>query len=978
MCFSQMKECPADSLQGHQMVFQLADQLKTKVDFFCSSHLKVKKQDFTSNGANFDIHENIMNQKNAEISRLESQLRLQKKKNRKLIKANIKHKKKVRGLRNGLVQLVERLLRGMNSSASEFRSTFVSKIQSLKTVMNDKSEEMIWSSRSAQHEYQRSIELVMRELREMQEQDYEESEREEDQDIHSRADEAPSEVSKLRDSKEEDHHVHGPNCSHHHDPAQTNPKSEETGHTHIHGPNCNHNHAPPPQIKQKPHTQKEHVHGPNCNHNHSPTQATDRSPVLNTQEMQGSIFSPSIQFNLKSAQEELQLDQQSYSLNHLPFQNTPSISDVNQEIQIDMNCDYTHSAPKLSQPAIQEEEEEGEEEKDGLRIDMSCSYAPPPTKDKEERGLETDNGLKIGMDCTYAPPAPTEEKSSLKIDGGLKIGMDCTYAPPPAPQQEKKFKFEEGLEFDSNFKIGMDCAYAPPPPPVQEKVEELQFDNGLKIGMECTYAPPPASPENKNEGGDEGPKIGNSGRPAPPPLAEIVGKLNFDPGLRISMDCTFAPPPSENKNTKKAEKEEESGHKHGPNCNHNHSHGTADMFGVGLGKETPNDAILSTREEDLLFESPNKKGKPQREVYQHHEDNLLSLKDNQTRDDSNQNDNRDIEDLELEIEVIQQTQEEGVFVGDWTHLAMRNQNSYMTLTEEDGMVLVEDGEDIYTGKFPTEEVPPLDIIYIEHFECYLMNFDDKVYRKDINDQPPYVYMNIHCGTRVGACFRYSKLHQRLIVNKDYENITAVNLHCKDFMIEVEKDVGEDIYDFRVFGEQEDRIISITRDGYVVLYHLDYEKDTGCVKGHSKIELKEDRKEELTSVAVCEKGQFTLVEIGRHESEFISSRMLVFKIEEDKLVKKASLDQFYLKMGQKFALECYGHVGTHVLWVGLTGNEEGAAQVYDYDSESQELKELVENRELHEEYDPVKLVRLEKNQFCYAGNRGKVMSLSFVF
>ena len=213
----------------------------------------------------------------------------------------------------------------------------------------------------------------------------------------------------------------------------------------------------------------------------------------------------------------------------------------------------------------------------------------------------------------------------------------------------------------------------------------------------------------------------------------------------------------------------------------------------------------------------------------------------------------------------------------------------------------------------------------------------------------------------------------LITNKDCKNISAINLESKQVEIEVEKIVGNYIIDFRLFGEQEEKAIAVTEDGHILLYNLDYNQKTGSVINSFKIELKEERKEEAQSIAVCDKNEYAIVEIGQSESPWVSSRMVIIKIEGDSLIKKAMIDQHSQKIGYKLALESLGYIGRHILWVGLSKLENGVAQLYVYDIERGEFKELQDKRVIHKERSPAKIHRMG-SELYYTGSYGKIMRL----
>ena len=333
---------------------------------------------------------------------------------------------------------------------------------------------------------------------------------------------------------------------------------------------------------------------------------------------------------------------------------------------------------------------------------------------------------------------------------------------------------------------------------------------------------------------------------------------------------------------------------------------------------------------------------------------------------------------EVVVEQYRSHQEEGIIGGFLTYIALKSPSSYMIGTWGQGLKIIENEAQIYSEQLPNIYASLADMIYIKPLDCYLLDHDEKIYRKDIDDKPPYIYLDLTCNIRAGASFRYSEIHERLVIIKDWDRIAVVNLQNKEVEIDVEKTIGHNIEDFKLFGENEDRVVSIADDGYILLYSLNYSKKTGALVGHSLVEMIEERDEKPSSVAVCDKNQHVLVDIGKKESPRVCSRMILLTLNEDSFVKKAVIiDQLSHGIGQKYALECHGYVGTHLIWLGLSTDDNGFVQIYDFDTESGELEELEEKRVNHQEFHPFKILRLG-NGWYYAGGHGQVMKINLSF
>ena len=208
-------------------------------------------------------------------------------------------------------------------------------------------------------------------------------------------------------------------------------------------------------------------------------------------------------------------------------------------------------------------------------------------------------------------------------------------------------------------------------------------------------------------------------------------------------------------------------------------------------------------------------------------------------------------------------------------------------------------------------------------------------------------------------------------------LVVTNLLTGEVEINLGKGIGGKIMEFKVFGKNEDQIIAITDDGYLILYKIDYLSRNGWVETHYKISLLEERKERLLSIAVCKESGYALVEIEGYRTNArrpISSRMMVFEVRQGSLIWKRSSDQFDQDLKSKHTLQCEERSPRgHILWTGLTKEEDGFIQVFDYEIEA-EFIELVGKRVRHQVRNPIKSQHIERKAY-YSGSQGKVMRYS---
>ena len=333
-----------------------------------------------------------------------------------------------------------------------------------------------------------------------------------------------------------------------------------------------------------------------------------------------------------------------------------------------------------------------------------------------------------------------------------------------------------------------------------------------------------------------------------------------------------------------------------------------------------------------------------------------------------------IAEMKLKVTEVRKHKEGGVIGEDWTRLAMKNHNSYMIGTNNNGFKLIENSILLYSEKFPGEKMDLSDLIYVRHSDCYLMSYDSQIYRKDININQFYPIMEARPQVELRSCLRYSEIHQRVIVALNLSKISAINLKTSSIEIQGKKISGGKIQDFQLFGERHNLVISLTQDGDVTAHELDFKSKKETNLSQLKLDLFKSRNEIGTSLAVCDNNQLIFAEISQRELPLRSSRMMVLECKDKNLRLKVSIDRFRFQLGKNLALKFFGYVGSHALVIGLSRKHGGVVQVFGYNAGTEELRELEEKRLVHEELEPAKIVRLG-DQFYYSGCEGKVMKLS---
>ena len=332
-----------------------------------------------------------------------------------------------------------------------------------------------------------------------------------------------------------------------------------------------------------------------------------------------------------------------------------------------------------------------------------------------------------------------------------------------------------------------------------------------------------------------------------------------------------------------------------------------------------------------------------------------------------------LESLTLEVHQVSNESDKQYISEEYSILALKNESTYLIATDLKGMKVIKDNILVFLDALPTQDFIG-GLVYVDYLDCFLLLSGEILYRKEINNKAPSVYIDLKLSAEVILGLRYSRMNKKLITFIDYKNLAVINIDEKRLDLVFEKEIGESVRGYKIFGEQEKKVIAITEDGYVVLYVFNYEMRKLAAIGHHKIKLIKEIEESGLSLAVSDDNDYVLVEIIQNDNRFCS-RMMVFQIDGLLLIQKAVFDAFSAKTQEKCCLQSVGCFGSHVFWVGLESFER--AQIYVYDIKSGHFKELEEKRVEHREEFPTDIHRIE-NHLYYTGGHGRIMRLTVKF
>ena len=239
-----------------------------------------------------------------------------------------------------------------------------------------------------------------------------------------------------------------------------------------------------------------------------------------------------------------------------------------------------------------------------------------------------------------------------------------------------------------------------------------------------------------------------------------------------------------------------------------------------------------------------------------------------------------------------------------------------------------------------------------------------------------------CEARSENCLLYSKINKRLFFGGKYSNIiSVVNLDRKRVEIKIklrEKRPRSVIYELRLLGKNEQILICLTLRGMIRVYFINFDLKKVFVFKRYRLPLSEEKHEFGVSMAVCDKSDYILVEVrgSGDRGPSLCSKMFILRPQGNNLVQKGMIHCFDLGLTCKPVLQCCGYFGKKILWLGLQYQEEGLAQVYEYNTETEAIRELEGCRVHHGEELPSQMYR-DENYFWFSGSKGRVVRLEVV-
>ena len=316
---------------------------------------------------------------------------------------------------------------------------------------------------------------------------------------------------------------------------------------------------------------------------------------------------------------------------------------------------------------------------------------------------------------------------------------------------------------------------------------------------------------------------------------------------------------------------------------------------------------------------------------------------------------------------------EGVVGGRNTFAAFKSNSSYLITTFNKGLILVEDNQVIYHGRISKTFNDVTNAIYVDRYDCYFLCVHSAIYKKEIDDKPAFLWIKTFTGCWICRSPLYNRGLNRLVLDKDFNSLCLANIEERKIEVEIKKDFGADLRDYRLLGDYDHRAIGVTQDGFAILYDfnrrrisdkLDFKKIGMCSS------------EDVTArIAVCEGVDLACI-ATENKGSMCLGKLIMLKASLGRLMVLSSVDVSYLGLRSVEAFSFNRVLGESVVSFVLLGTSTFASQVaeFGFDFEKRVFLEATADDFDYKEQQVKKLSKVGQG-FLYTGENGLIVEFS---
>ena len=254
-----------------------------------------------------------------------------------------------------------------------------------------------------------------------------------------------------------------------------------------------------------------------------------------------------------------------------------------------------------------------------------------------------------------------------------------------------------------------------------------------------------------------------------------------------------------------------------------------------------------------------------------------------------------------------------------------------------------------------------------------------VWRKRIDKNEPELWLSVKLSNLTGRAIRVGSRGRVVVLNTLGGRLTVAwartGKHKKAGHFELPRIMDDEIRDFQVLGSRQDKLLTVSETGYMILYHMSYRARRCLTYRTKKVTLMKGRREKISCLCVDPKTNYLALSI-MDSRYLIGSRILLFQLRGAGLRLENGIDFHFESMRQFDAFGFIGRFYGSLVLCGLTAGKESQVVTYGVDLRTREFNEVYELRlKLENVGGPVKMVRM--GEFLYSSDlSGRLIQVNY--
>ena len=285
--------------------------------------------------------------------------------------------------------------------------------------------------------------------------------------------------------------------------------------------------------------------------------------------------------------------------------------------------------------------------------------------------------------------------------------------------------------------------------------------------------------------------------------------------------------------------------------------------------------------------------------------------------------------LRLQTELFSDHSTSPYVGGHFSRLAMIDNQNYLIGTQNKGFKLYQNAKLISEGKFNSKANYLMGMVYASRVNAYFLLLNKKIYRWSVDGLHKELWADEGFGRNENTPMLYSEKSNRIFALKGTNNIIAViDPSKKGVEFEMKLDFADYIVRYRTFGENDENVVILTYNRYLVLFK--YDINTKCGEIVAKESYPSFRNDYGWSFDLDSKNQNILVtnSYGNGKGGWFLSRILAFELRGQKFVFKSSLDVFD-GSGYVSAFRFVRYYKHEAVFIGNDVHSTGSTQIFTY-------------------------------------------------